>query len=106
MPQSGGADIPVCQSNGRQECLPHQTQGLLTRCFLMMTRRGFLGHGANLSALTLGGVLPGLFARAADAAAKADRNDRILVIVELAGGNDGLNMVIPFEDDRYHKARP
>ena len=69
---------------------------LLTRCFLMMTRRGFLGHGAGLSALTLGGVLPGLFARAADAAAKADRNDRILVVVELAGsGNDGLNMVIP-----------
>ena len=68
----------------------------------MITRRGFLG----VSALTLGGALPGLFARAADAAAKADRSDHVLVVVELAGGNDGLNMVIPFEDDLYHKARP
>jgi uncharacterized protein (DUF1501 family) len=72
----------------------------------MLTRRQFLGTSAGLSALTLGGTVPGLFARAADDAAKADRNDRVLVVVELAGGNDGLNTVIPFEDDRYHKARP
>ena len=32
--------------------------------------------------------------------------DRILLILELAGGNDGLNTVIPYEDDAYHKARP
>src|SRR5262245_13657030 len=72
----------------------------------MLTRRQFLGTGAGLSALTLGGAVPGLFARAADDAAQAGRSDRILVVVELAGGNDGLNTVIPFEDDRYHKARP
>jgi uncharacterized protein (DUF1501 family) len=72
----------------------------------MHTRRQFLGRGAGLSAVALGGALPGLFARAADEAAKADRTDRALVVVELAGGNDGLNTVIPFEDDLYHKARP
>jgi len=72
----------------------------------MLTRRQFLGSGAGVSALTLGGALPGLFARAADDAVKADRGDRVLVVVELAGGNDGLNTVIPFEDDLYHKARP
>ncbi len=72
----------------------------------MLTRRQFLGGGAGLSALALGGALPGLFARAADDAGKADRSDRVLVVVELAGGNDGLNTVIPYEDDRYHKARP
>jgi uncharacterized protein (DUF1501 family) len=72
----------------------------------MLTRRQFLGSSAGLSAVALGGSLPGLFARAADDAAKADRTDRVLVVIELAGGNDGLNMVIPFEDDRYHKARP
>jgi uncharacterized protein (DUF1501 family) len=71
----------------------------------MITRRRFLGTGAGLSAVALGGSLPGLFARAADEAAKADRTDRALVVVELAGGNDGLNTVIPFEDDLYHKAR-
>jgi uncharacterized protein (DUF1501 family) len=72
----------------------------------MLTRRQFLGTGAGLPALTLGGAVPALFARAAEDTARADRNDRVLVVVELAGGNDGLNTVIPFEDDRYHKARP
>lgn len=31
--------------------------------------------------------------------------DRILVVVQLAGGNDGLNTVIPFGDDEYHRVR-
>ncbi|NDV00077.1 DUF1501 domain-containing protein [Pseudoroseicyclus tamaricis] len=32
--------------------------------------------------------------------------ERILVIVELSGGNDGLNTVIPYADDAYYRARP
>lgn len=32
--------------------------------------------------------------------------DRVLVVVQLAGGNDGLNTVVPFEDDAYYRARP
>jgi uncharacterized protein (DUF1501 family) len=35
----------------------------------------------------------------------ADRNDHVLVVVELAGGNDGLNTVVPFEDALYYKNR-
>lgn len=35
-----------------------------------------------------------------------ETNDRILVIVELSGGNDGLNTVIPYADDAYYRARP
>lgn len=38
--------------------------------------------------------------------ADADSTDRILVIVELSGGNDGLNTVIPYADDAYYNARP
>ncbi len=30
--------------------------------------------------------------------------ERILVIIELSGGNDGLNTVIPYGDDAYYKA--
>jgi uncharacterized protein (DUF1501 family) len=72
----------------------------------MLTRRQFLSRSAaGVSCLSLGGLMPGLFVRAADEARK-DANDHILVVVELAGGNDGLNTVIPHENDLYHKARP
>ncbi len=40
------------------------------------------------------------------AQAQAAQNDRILVIVELSGGNDGLNTVVPYGDDAYYNARP
>jgi len=33
-------------------------------------------------------------------------SERILVVVQLTGGNDGLNTVIPYENDLYYKARP
>ncbi|MFO0824793.1 MAG: hypothetical protein U0792_17025 [Gemmataceae bacterium] len=39
-------------------------------------------------------------------AADAKTDDRVLVVVQLGGGNDGLNTVVPFADDLYHKARP
>jgi uncharacterized protein (DUF1501 family) len=32
--------------------------------------------------------------------------ERILVVLELSGGNDGLNTVVPVHDDAYYKARP
>jgi len=37
---------------------------------------------------------------------KGLKDDRVLVIVQLAGGNDGLNTVVPYTDERYYKARP
>lgn len=46
---------------------------------------------------------------AADPARPTDRHAadaRVLVLVQLAGGNDGLNTVVPHADDRYYKARP
>jgi uncharacterized protein (DUF1501 family) len=36
----------------------------------------------------------------------AGRDDRTLVVVELAGGNDGLNTVVPMADPAYHSLRP
>ena len=49
----------------------------------------------------------GVFGQAAAAlAADAESNGKILVVLELSGGNDGLNTVIPYGDDAYYKHRP
>src|SRR5882724_7808928 len=34
------------------------------------------------------------------------KDSKILVVVQLSGGNDGLSTVVPFGDDAYHRARP
>jgi uncharacterized protein (DUF1501 family) len=34
------------------------------------------------------------------------KDDTILIVLQLAGGNDGLNTLVPFADDAYHNARP
>jgi len=63
-----------------------------------LDRRSFLKGSLAASA-----ALPMLFSRALFA---AGASDRILVLVQLEGGNDGLNTVVPFGDDLYYKARP
>lgn len=72
------------------------------------TRRRFLQTsltGATLAATGLS--LPRFLARTARASQSAGaRGEKILVVVQLSGGNDGLNTVVPFRDDLYHKARP
>jgi uncharacterized protein (DUF1501 family) len=71
----------------------------------MLSRREFLERSLKASSLfALGTTVPVFVANAA-AAAKPGK-DRILVVVQLGGGNDGLNTVVPFGDDEYHKARP
>lgn len=45
-------------------------------------------------------------AAAASSVPVTGRDQTILVVMQLAGGNDGLNTVVPFADDAYHKARP
>lgn len=42
---------------------------------------------------------------AAQSAARPDPDGNILVVLQLAGGNDGLNTVVPYEDDHYGRAR-
>ena len=34
------------------------------------------------------------------------KDDTILVVLQLAGGNDGLNTIVPYADDAYHRVRP
>lgn len=70
------------------------------------SRRDFLKQTASGAALLSTGLsLPRFLARTAQAANPA-RGERILVVVQLSGGNDGLNTVIPYADDIYHRARP
>jgi uncharacterized protein (DUF1501 family) len=69
----------------------------------MWTRRQFLGGSAGM--LAIGAGAPGLWRQAARAAG-ARRDGRILVVLELSGGNDGLNTVVPHADDAYHRSRP
>ncbi len=61
-----------------------------------MNRRDFLKY---TSLMPLAGALPSAFAA-------GQRPEKIVLLVELKGGNDGLNTLIPFRDDNYHRARP
>jgi uncharacterized protein (DUF1501 family) len=71
----------------------------------MFTRRQFLTQTLKGSSLVaLGSVVPQFVAQTARAAEPG--KDTILVVVEMAGGNDGLNTVIPYADELYHKFRP
>ena len=72
----------------------------------MSTRRDFL---ATSTLLGFGATVPSFLGRAAHAAPAAGKpgsKDTVLVVVQLTGGNDGLNTVIPFADPVYKKLRP
>ncbi len=71
----------------------------------MLSRRQFMELNLKGSSLlALGATVPSFLARTAQAA-EVDK-EHVLVVVELTGGNDGLNTVIPYADDEYYKARP
>src|SRR5262249_35584164 len=72
---------------------------------IMVTRRDFLARGLRDSTLSaMGPTLPGFLARTAHAAGP-EKDGRILVVVQLDGGNDGINTVVPFKDDGYARHR-
>ncbi len=75
------------------------------------SRRDFMTRSA--AAIGAGVILP-MFLRETDVAMAANavagslqaHPERILVVLELSGGNDGLNTVIPYTNDDYYRARP
>ena len=70
-----------------------------------MKRRHFVNLFSSASgAALLSAHAPGWAQAVARRAASAD--DRILVLVELKGGNDGLNTVVPYTDSAYYQMRP
>src|SRR5215475_9976058 len=78
------------------------------------TRREFLRSTMLGGALSwtvpafLANTFSALQAEAADKATQiaTGRDSNILVILQMAGGNDGLNTVVPHSNDHYHRARP
>src|SRR5580693_404427 len=64
-----------------------------------LLRLGMYGIGVSAAALPMP-----LFAQAV--ASQANANGKILVVLELSGGNDGLNTLVPYGDDAYYHHRP
>jgi uncharacterized protein (DUF1501 family) len=74
----------------------------------VLSRREFLRNSTvtGLGLATASATVPSFIARAALAPALPPREDRVLVVLQLSGGNDGLNTVVPFGDDAYYRERP
>jgi uncharacterized protein (DUF1501 family) len=70
-------------------------------------RRELLRLGIGSLGLGLVGAvgIPAFYTPPAEAAVPK-ASDRILVVVELSGANDGLNTIVPYGDDAYYRARP
>jgi len=83
---------------------------MMARC--SCSRRDFLARG--LYGIGVGAGLPfilqrtsaALTAQALTGTSAETHPNRILVVIELSGGNDGLNTVVPFGDAAYYRARP
>src|SRR5580693_509861 len=81
---------------------------------ILRTRREFLRSTILGGALSytvpafLANTFSAMQSAAADSATQitTGRDGSILVILQMAGGNDGLNTVVPYSNDFYRKARP
>lgn len=80
----------------------------------LKTRREFLRTSVLGGALSwtvpafLANTFSAMQAEAAESATQiaSGHDSNILVVLQMAGGNDGLNTVVPYSNDHYHRARP
>src|SRR5262245_4093445 len=72
------------------------------------SRRVFLQQGITLASLC--STVPSFIQQSAfgllQSSVNAAQGDRVLVIVQMGGGNDGLNTVVPYGAPAYYQARP
>ena len=69
---------------------------------MFIKRREFLQVGSLATAACM---VPN-FLKAFEKKSLVPAGNKVLVVLQLSGGNDGLNTVIPFRNDIYYKARP
>ncbi|PWT74743.1 MAG: twin-arginine translocation pathway signal [Bacteroidetes bacterium] len=69
---------------------------------MLIKRRDFLQVG---SMLTASFMVP-KFLKAFSAVPRVASGNKVLVVLQLSGGNDGLNTVIPVRNDIYYRSRP
>ncbi|MBT3609561.1 MAG: DUF1501 domain-containing protein, partial [Gammaproteobacteria bacterium] len=69
-----------------------------------MKRRQLLQGLGSFAGLQLLG--PNLGASTLNAVNQSNNDSPILVVLEMSGGNDGLNTIVPFADDDYYRLRP
>lgn len=67
-----------------------------------MNRRSFIRNSALVSGAFM---IPG-FLKPFESFGSTTSGDKSLVIIQFSGGNDGLNMIVPYCDDVYYKLRP
>jgi uncharacterized protein (DUF1501 family) len=70
---------------------------------ITMKRRKFLQQSALASTAWL---VPAFLQGAEFGSLTPRRNGKILVVLQCSGGNDGLNTIVPYQDDLYYKNRP
>src|SRR6187401_1141142 len=69
---------------------------------MVIKRREFLQVGS----LATASLMVPKFLKAFEARNMVPAGNKVLVILQLSGGNDGLNTVIPYRNDIYYKSRP
>ncbi|MDE1192364.1 MAG: DUF1501 domain-containing protein [Arachidicoccus sp.] len=70
---------------------------------MLIKRRDFLQIGSMATASMM---LPKFVKALYKNKSLAQLNNKSVVVIQLSGGNDGLNTVIPFQNDIYHRSRP
>ena len=69
---------------------------------MVIKRREFLQVGS----LATASLMVPNFLKAFESKNMVPAGNKVLVILQMSGGNDGLNTVIPYRNDIYYKSRP
>ncbi|TAH26035.1 MAG: DUF1501 domain-containing protein [Cytophagales bacterium] len=75
---------------------------------MTQSRRKFIKNATLATAGTalLPEFLSASQSQLAEAISRANIDNKVLVVIQLSGGNDGLNCLVPFRNDNYYKLRP